>query len=483
MFKKLQPVILDNDEQARKMALDEYLNVEKEKSLELLCGITKEIARLDRYIASLIHESDMKKEQRSKISYKLECLGISAEKIAIATQQKDLPYMITDEVHKEEVMASRKRKLEEEKREMKRKKAQKEMIVMKDGKVITTGTKEKEPDEAVVQAESEAAQKEAQHNTILVRQQQGIMKDQEKLIQSQDTQIIELNTWIKQLEMEKNQLLKQQQSEEAPISLLLSIPSLLNIPGLPILDDATLQQLTEPVEPVVGMSSLTRTPYAVEKMMRPEHLKLLPKYSNIAVKKEPMKGDEEVVVEVPEEQQLGMIPETVSNVIYIPKKSALVLVPPTQKRVLSKHSNPGAPVPEDAHDPVRYYCENCSCNYAKKPDLTKHTKYMCMKTNFDYICDGCQKGFHTDYGVGEHYHQEHKKEHLHFCMLCGKGFFHKSNKSLHKKGCPNKGGEEKFAARAPYDAELELTFKRRQRMEIDIPLDVAEIARQEEESA
>ena len=247
VFKKLQPVILDNDEQARKMALDEYINVEKEKSLELLCGITKEIAQLDRHIASLIHESDMKKEQQSKISYKLECLGISAEKIAIATQQKDLPYMITDEVHKEEVMASRKRKLEEEEREMKLKKARKEMIVMKDGKVITTGTKEKEPDEAVVQAESEAAQKEAQHNTILVHQQQGIMKDQEKLIQSQDTQTIELNTWIKQLEMEKNQLLKQQQSEEAPIPLLPSIPLLSNIPGLPILDDATLQQLTEPV--------------------------------------------------------------------------------------------------------------------------------------------------------------------------------------------------------------------------------------------
>ena len=78
---------------------------------------------------------------------------------------------------------------------------------MKDGKVITTGMKEKEPDEAVVQAETE----EARHNTILVRQQQGIMKDQEKLIQSQNTQIIELNTQIKQLEMEKNQLLKQQQ--------------------------------------------------------------------------------------------------------------------------------------------------------------------------------------------------------------------------------------------------------------------------------
>ena len=307
------------------------------------------------------------------------------------------------------------------------------------------------------------------------------MKDQEKLIQRQDTQIIELNTQIKQLEMEKNELLKQQ-SEEQPMPLLPSIPSLSNIAGLPILDDATLQQLMTPVEPVAGTSSQSRTSFAVEKMMKPEHLKFLPKYSNIAIKKEPMKGDEEVVVEVPEEQQFGMTPESALNVIYIPKKSALVVVPSTQKRVLSKRTNPGTPVPHDGRKPNHYYCENCSCNYVKKPDLTKHVKYMCMKTDFDYICDTCQKGFYTDYGVCEHYYQEHKKEHLYFCTLCGKGFFHKSKKSLHKKGCPNKGREEKFAARAPYDAELELTFKRRQRMEIEVPPEVAEIARQEEES-
>ena len=437
------------------MALDEYVNVEEEKSLELLCGITKEIGRLDRHIASLIYESNMKKEQRSQIAYKLECLGISAEKIAITTQQKDLPYMITEEVHKEEVMASRKRKLEEEEKEMKRKKQRKEMIVIKDGKIISTGTKEKEPDQPAEQPETE----EARHNSILVRQQQGIMKDQEKLIQRQDTQIIEMNTRIKQLEMEKNELLKQQ-SEEQPMPLLPSIPSLSNIAGLPILDDATLQQLTNPVEPVAGTSSQSRTSFAVEKMMKPEHLKFLSKYSTTGVKKEPEKGlEEETIMEVSEEQQLGVIPESASNVIYILKKSALVSVPPTQKRVLSKRSNPGTPIPQDDHDPNHYYCENCSCNYAKKPDLTKHIKYMCMKTDFDYICDTCQKGFHTDYGVHEHYYQEHKKEHLYFCTLCGKGSFHKSKKSLHKKGCPNKGGEEKFAARAPYDAQLELTFK------------------------
>ena len=83
------------------------------------------------------------------------------------------------------------------------------------------------------------------------------MKDQEKLIQKQDTQIIELNTRIKQLEMEKNELLKQQ-SEEQPMSLLPSIPSLSNIEGLPILDDAALQQLTNRIEKKPAQKRLSK---------------------------------------------------------------------------------------------------------------------------------------------------------------------------------------------------------------------------------
>ena len=146
------------------MAIDEYINVEKEKSLELLCGITKEIGQPDRHIASLIHESDLKKEQQSNIAYKLECLGISAEKIAITTQQKDLPYIITEEIQREEIMESRKRKLEEEEKEMKRKKRQKEMIVVKDGKIISTGSKEKEA--AQEEEEEQAETDEAVHNTV-----------------------------------------------------------------------------------------------------------------------------------------------------------------------------------------------------------------------------------------------------------------------------------------------------------------------------
>ena len=310
------------------------------------------------------------------------------------------------------------------------------------------------------------------------------MKEQEQLIQRQDTQICELNVRIKKLEMEKAEILnKQQQQQEQQMPLLPSVPSLSNIAGLPILDDVTLQQLSNPTDPLPSTSLETQSSFAVEKMLKPESLKFLPKYA-AGMKKEPESLEVEsstVTLPVTAEEQLQVIPQSASNVIYIPKKSALVLVPPTQKRVLSKCSNPGTPIPKDVRDPTRHYCENCSCHYAEKSDLNKHMKFMCMKTQHDYICDGCQKGFHTEYGVREHYYQEHKKEYLYFCPLCNKGFYHKSKKSLHKKACPNKDGKEQFTPRAPYDAELELTFKRRQRMEVNIPEEVARIAMEEEE--
>ena len=61
-----------------------------------------------------------------------------------------------------------------------------------------------------------------------------------------------------------------------------------------------------------------------------------------------------------------------------------------------------------------------------------------------------------------------------------KGFFHKSHKSNQKKICPEKGQEEKFNPCAPVDEQLELTFKRRQCVPVDIPPAVREIAKSEE---
>ena len=179
--------------------------------------------------------------------------------------------------------------------------------------------------------------------------------------------------------------------------------------------------------------------------------------------------------------QLMKLPEE-ENIVYIPKKvdkkQTLVLVPPMQKRVLTKRLNPGVPVATDVWDPTRHYCENCACHYKGKGDLHKHQRFNVMHTEFDFVCHGCQKGFHMDHGVREHYYQEHKKEFLDFCTKCGKGFFHKSKKSNHKNACPKKDGEDKFPPRAAVDEELEQTFKRRMRVNLDTPQEVLDLAKQ-----
>ena len=385
VYKRLEPRILDNKEHARKIAIEEYVNLEKEKSLELLCDITKQIYRLDKHISHLIQESDVKKDSQRQIAYKLECLGISAEKIAIATQQKDLPYMLTEDQECEEVRADRKRKFEEEAKEEERKRQRRETIVMKDGKIISGGDKSQEA-------------KDATHSTTLTVQQQRIMKDQESLIQRQDTQLIQLNLRIKALETEKAELIAKQQQQDQQLQLqqqqqhppLPTIPSLSNIAGLPLLDDDVIEftdltagagqtLLTPVISPVIppaiptplppaepgtsSQSTESSNPFNIKRAIKPEHLKFLPKYALAGLKKEPQSSAE--IVDQSNVEVLNLPPEGASNIIFVPKKidqkKALVLVPQTRKRFLNKRNNPGAPVPEDAQDPTRFYCPNCAC--------------------------------------------------------------------------------------------------------------------------
>ena len=221
-------------------------------------------------------------------------------------------------------------------------------------------------------------------------------------------------------------------------------------------------------------------PFRLENVIKPEHLQFLPKYGAVGVKKEPATTEESE----PQVEVINLPPQDASNIVFVPRtvkeKTALVLMPATQKTTLNKRTNPGLPVPKEIRDPKRFYCEKCECNYKEKGDLRKHINFMCMKTSYDYICDACQKEFHTDFGVREHYYQVHKQQHLYFCTKCNKGFYHKSHKSYHKKSCPNKDEEDKYPKRAPYEPELELTFKRRQRVEI--PKEVADLALQAQES-
>ena len=91
----LMPQVLDSVQQAKQLALKNYLRAEEAKSLDMLCTVTQGITRLDNQIADLIHESDSMKEQKKTLEFQMEQLGISVEKIKEAGLLADRPYVRT----------------------------------------------------------------------------------------------------------------------------------------------------------------------------------------------------------------------------------------------------------------------------------------------------------------------------------------------------------------------------------------------------
>ena len=72
----------------------------------------------------------------------------------------------------------------------------------------------------------------------------------------------------------------------------------------------------------------------------------------------------------------------------------------------------------------------------------------------------------------QHYYQTHLKQDLYFCKKCGQGFAHKSHKSVHvrSEAYPMKDQGDQFPCRAPFNEELEATFKRW----VIMPLEITE---------
>ena len=84
----------------------------------------------------------------------------------------------------------------------------------------------------------------------------------------------------------------------------------------------------------------------------------------------------------------------------------------------------------------------------------------------------CQAAYYSDVAAWEHYYQTHLKQDLYFCKKCGQGFVHKSCKSVHvrSEACPMKDQGDQFPGRAPFNEELEATFKH----QVIMPLEITE---------
>ena len=133
MNQKLLPIILDNKDRAKQLALNEYLTTDKEHSLELLRGLNHEIRQLDNHIADLIKESDDMKERKKRIEHKLGKLGVNMEKMQEATEELKIPYCRTKEREEQDKEEELKRKAAEEAEERESKKAK--VIPLVKGKV------------------------------------------------------------------------------------------------------------------------------------------------------------------------------------------------------------------------------------------------------------------------------------------------------------------------------------------------------------
>ena len=316
-YKKLNPVVLNNKEQARKIAIDQYVNFEQEKSLQLLYGIMRSIGKLDKHIAHLIHESETKKEQRSHLVYQLEVLGIEHEKIELVLMQKELPYVLTEEAERDESRAARKRKRMEEEEEMERQKRRKSMVIVKDGKVIYDPAVE----EGEKTGEKAGDEDEEQKWDKLIQQQKDIIRSQESILFHQDTEICVLNTKIKELENKLQQA--DTQTEELPQGLLPMIPSFSNIPCLPELEADVIQQFMQAGDLTASTSEGRVNPFSITSVVKPEHLRFLPKFANIPVKKEPQEPEKKTQgesVTADEVKIVNLPPDGSSNIVYIPKQ-------------------------------------------------------------------------------------------------------------------------------------------------------------------
>ena len=112
-------------------------------------------------------------------------------------------------------------------------------------------------------------------------------------------------------------------------------------------------------------------------------------------------------------------------------------------------------IPESERDYSKYvYCNRCPHKYTSHSELLRHQRNSCLKPRKEYICPICLQDYFQKVSIREHYYQEHLKKHLYKCKKCGKGFYFKSKRSIHKSSCPNKEEPDTFTDTVR-DPELE----------------------------
>ena len=402
---KLSPIILDDPRKATQVACCNFIKIDEEKSLKLLRGLCENINRLDDTVCQLIRQGEEVHQQKSLMEYQMEQIGINCEKIKEATAilNEDRGYVRTGDREKYDIEKEKKRKAQEQLRQEGEKRL----------KIITAREEGEEPKE---KPDEDYASKLARQQQEIIHQQEALLQKQEKLIEDQERRIrlMELGQ-----ERRAEQTIPQQTVQIQP------------------------QQFRSAQKPSTSSGAGT-----IDKILKPSALKFLSCLKKEKETKEEQEDDEVMITEVTEAAQTTRyIPKVVPGV------ENLVLMEVQKPKGVARRSAKGPPVPKARQDPMHFYCDNCDSNYNRADELVRHKRKDCGKFDPEYFCDECGEPFLKEKGVCEHYYHQHTDISV--------GFHFKSNKSKHLKGCPERNGPDKYVGRAPYNATIEATFKKR----------------------
>ena len=388
----------------------------------MLRSVTKMLNRMNSHIADLITESDEFIEQKKVMEYKLEKLGVSAEKIKEAGMLDERQFMRTENREKEDRERAAKRKREEEEKAEAENEAKKLRPIP-----VVQGKRRESFEDKPEKEKSEKEEKEFHDELEFVikqgEQQKQITHNQQVILMRQEKEMELKEIRLKQLLAEK----AEQEKEKEKVGE----------------EKAGGSSKIEEMEKVTTSGRMR-----LENMTKPEYMRFFKTDKKLEAKPQEEVKPEETNVYLPKHQ---------------PREQSVVLIQNPNHWATNKRSGMTQPIHKDLRIGTRYYCNNCSSEFSRKDMLATHLKYGCLQTVRQFICNACNLDFYHENAVREHYYKEHLKEDLWFCTRCGQGFAHKSRKLTHNKSgaCPNKGGEEKFVGRAPYNEELEATFKRR----------------------
>ena len=438
-----------------------------------------------------MNDHDQITQAKELAQYKLEKLGVNIEKIEEVGAVQPRNWIQMEQREKLDAERAVKRKMEEEKEE----EDQKQRQAKRQKTIATVGGKRRLSFENVSKENEEQDEltKDLDFFAKRAEQQNEIIRNHEEMLTKADDELARKERKMQLIEEEL-------QKKERKIKELEECLQKKSVEG-EIVEQPKIQQ------PVASSSSASDSVYPLENILKPENQIFLSKpqksvcstvpgtqfalssVSNVnptyqQVTTVPITEVTTVpVTTVPVTQEYYQMPSNVPSVVsviqpmqpevYIDNPDntnveQVILVKKNVEKITEKRSGRTRPVTGVLQDSTRKYCDSCKASFSQSDVLAIHKKYDCGKTIIQFVCEKCHKGFYSEVSVREHYYKEHLKTFLYFARNAILGFIKTAGSRIIRKveKCPQKDSPNQFPPRASLNKTLELTFKRREIVQI-----------------